>query len=245
MLDNIHTWHTRVTTFDCDVRRALRLSSQLKLQQEIGELHLNSVGLSYEKLYDNGLVFVLVGTVSKRLAPPTLGQDIVVKTWSRGSKGTRFFRCYEFWDTSGQLLVASQSSFVVVDPVTHVLQRPQHFDQFYQLTHMDRDGGCPPPQKIVVPEGMTETQRRPIRYSDIDYNGHVNNTVYADFLVDALPDSLSHNETKAFGISFLSESLLGDELTIHTGTEDNRVFFRGAHARGDSFTGWINEGRES
>ena len=48
-----------ISSYDADRERKLKLSSQLKLQQEIGELHLLEGGMPYSKLYEMDKVWIL------------------------------------------------------------------------------------------------------------------------------------------------------------------------------------------
>ena len=75
---------------------------------------------------------------------------------------------------------------------------------------------------------------RPVRYSDGDENGHMNNTVYPDMFCDFLPElkgaelpelalgvhaehcpHLYRRRVSEISVAYLSEARIGDELTVH------------------------------
>ena len=71
---------------------------------------------------------------------------------------------------------------------------------------------------------LTEAGERTIRYADIDYNGHMNNTNYPDMLCDFLPDVLQTRVT-GFVLSYLHEGTFGHTLRIlRTETEGGYLF---------------------
>ena len=55
-----YTWELKIASYDAGRDRRLRPSNQLKLQQEVGELHLGIGGLDYDAFYQHGIVFVPV-----------------------------------------------------------------------------------------------------------------------------------------------------------------------------------------
>jgi medium-chain acyl-[acyl-carrier-protein] hydrolase len=235
-----YTWHTKVTTYDAGQDRRLRLSALLRLQQEVGELHLGEGGLTYQELYAHNLVFVLtrLNQIIHRL--PVMGQEIQVKTWHQTNKGVQFYRCYQILDMDGVPLTEGVTAFALIDADTHKLLRPSVFDQFDLPRQPDRVNGCPPPAKLRLPEDMAPAGAREIRWSDTDYNGHLNNTVYADILCDYLPHepgtgSMAGRDITGFSISYEREALEGESLSIYTAREPGTVWMAGDHGRGRCF----------
>ena len=78
---------------------------------------------------------------------------------------------------------------------------------------------------------------RPIYYSDLDFNHHLNNAVYGDVLMDFLPAEMRRQPLRKIQISYISESNLGETLKIYGGpTEGGGFFLYGDHERGLSFS---------
>ena len=73
---------------------------------------------------------------------------------------------------------------------------------------------------------MVEVGVRRIVYSDLDYNGHMNNTRYPDMLCDFLPDgTVPHVRVMHF--SYLKEGAYGAQLRILRGermTENGKAY---------------------
>lgn len=220
-----YKWQTSVATYDADFERKLKLSSQMKFQQEIGELHLDECGLPYAVLYEKGMVWVLTRSRSVIYRRPILEEKLLITTWQSQKKGSQYFRCYRFENEQGELLIDACSSFALVDPVTHKLMRPEAFQKLCDAENHEIISTCPPPVKIKPPIDMEPVGRRYIRYSDIDYNGHLNNTVYADLLCDFVPGGMYGRNLREFGLTYTSEAKEGEELQLFAKKEDERFVY--------------------
>ncbi len=232
-------WDTTVATYDADKNRRLKLSSQMKMQQEVGEIHLENCGLPYAVLYEKGIVFVLTRSRAVIYRQPELEEKVHITTWERECKGVQFFRCYRFTDAEGNILIDSCSAFAMVDPASHKLLRPKVFHELCNVENRDKETTCPSTEKITLPEIMTPAGTRLVRYSDIDYNGHLNNTVYADLLCDFVPGGMNGRQVREFALQYVSEAVEGDELEISVLGNDNAFYFCGNHTRGRCFDGYL------
>ena len=88
--------------------------------------------------------------------------------------------------------------------------------------------------KLRQPGDLREVERRPMRYSDSDLNGHVNNTSYADFACDAVGmESLPQDRYLAeLRIGYLAECRPGELLSIQTSGLGDSRFVRGVDEDG-------------
>lgn len=56
-----------------------------------------------------------------------------------------------------------------------------------------------------------------VRRGDVDLYGHLHNTTYMDWLMEAVPDNLYRDwEPRSFGIRFFGEACLGDDVIFST-----------------------------
>ena len=55
---------------------------------------------------------------------------------------------------------------------------------------------------------------RRVTYSDVDYNGHMNNTKYPDMLCDFLPDA-TRRRVSGLSLSYLHEAPYGFDLSVY------------------------------
>lgn len=220
---------TVIRSYDIDQRRWLRLSSLLKIQQEIGELHLRAIGLPYDYMVDEfGLAFMFTRLNSVIYSLPKMGQELKVSTWCPGVRGLTFYRCYRLEDSGGNILVDSMASVVTVDAVEHKLRRPESIPCFSKFEYRpDIKSTCPKPQKIKLPEAFEAEYQRTVRYSDTDYNLHLNNTVYADIICDYMPGGMAGKQIDFFSLSFISEVREGQTIKVMTKKGADGAYFAG------------------
>lgn len=231
------TWQYTVASYDVAPNRSLRLSTQLKLQQEVGEKHLKQAGFPYTYLYDQlGLIFVLTRAASRIYRAPVFEETVTVTTWCKGLQGIQYLRCYRFCDMQGNVLIDSATTFALIDAKDHRLVRPSTVKEFERFVHLpDRDNTCEKPGRIPLPERMEKIDDRRLYDSDMDYNGHLNNTVYGDFITDYVPAGLAGRTPTGFQIHFAGEAGLGETLEIATARQGNAAYYRGTHPRGLCF----------
>lgn len=244
-----YTWEIKIASYDAGRDRRLRPSNQLKLQQEVGELQLSAGGLDYQTFYRHGMVFVLTRTRTVIHRAPLLDERVRLRTWHRDSQGAQFFRCYQFLDGEERPLIESVSAFALVDCETHKVLRASAFDQFGVDSQIGRFNGCPDPAKLKLPDGLAPAGERAIRWSDTDYNRHLNNTVYADILCDYLPGGMEGRRLTDYAISFLREAGEGETLSIAAAERPlpggGEAFMRGTHSRGVGFEAWARYENEA
>lgn len=239
-----YTWSLKIASYDVGQDSRLKLSAQLRMQQEAGELQLGKGGLGFEELISNGMAFVITRTNSLIYCTPRLNQHIKLVTWHRCSKGAQFFRCYRFLDENDQILIDSVSAFALVDPETHKILRPSLFSQYAVTQQPDRFNSCPDPEKLVSPDGLLPAGGHDVGWSDIDYNGHMNNTIYADIICNTIPAGMRGRRIAGFTISYLHEALEGERIGLKTGVSQDEVLVFGETQRGACFEGMVKYNAE-
>lgn len=232
-----YTWPVTIATYDAGPDMRLRPAGILKLQQQIGELHLSEGGLDYRTLAREGLAFLLTRTNCVVHRMPVLSEAVKIRTWHRGNRGAQFYRCYEFVDADENKLVESVTAFALVDVRSHRLLRPDAFDRFGLVTQPERQSGCPDPAKWRLPEGMAPAGECRVRWSETDWNGHLNNTVYADYLCDFLPGGMKGRRITGFSVAFVREAAEGEVLHLTARAGEGEAFVAGCHDRGTCFEG--------
>lgn len=228
----------KVTSYDVGEEDCLHLSALLRYQQEAGEQHLHDAGLGWKAMIDMGMVFVTSRwrTAIHRL--PRMEETVTLTTWHRDRKGPRFTRCYEWRDEGGNLLVEGAMQFALVSVAEHHLLRGDEFMSRAPLPDTPRTVGCGDPGRIpaavLAPAGAYT-----VRWSDLDRNGHMNNSHYADLALDFAP----RGRTPALiDLHFAGESRLGDTITLSRGEDGEACTVVGETDRGRTFAARITWG---
>jgi medium-chain acyl-[acyl-carrier-protein] hydrolase len=223
-----------VASYDIDAQSVLKLSVLLRMCQETCGEQMDLLGLSYEKMCADGIVFLIITNRVKIKRMPGRGEVLTVQTHPRGSIGAQFYRDFKVF-SNGELLVEVMQTSISADASSHKVLRPKQFLQYGIFTDekMPKDDRI---ERVEIPENLPLVGERPIRYSDLDYNHHLNNTVYADILMDFLPGGASGRTCAEAQIDYVHEGMLGDVLKIYAEEENNRILMQGVHTRGCGFT---------
>ena len=212
-------WH------DTDANRQVRPSQILMYMQETANEQLRNIGLSLDALRDRkGLAFLLSNIAVRIYAPLYALDQIEVQTWVCEGKGLSYNRCFQILRGNETVAVGSsvwglldiqQKRLLRVEEAPYDLE-PEPFLQIQDL-----------PRRLRVPrlDDLTCVGERKIVYSDIDYNGHMNNTHYPDMFCDFTPDIRSQR-VSGFMLSFLHEATFDYTLKVYHAVDQNDHYFK-------------------
>lgn len=216
----------KVASFDTGAQSKMRLSSILKYQEQAGEIHLaTDYGYDYNTIRKNGVVFVLVNTESIIHRMPTFGENLTIHTWNKQLKGLKFYRSYNWIDENGETIIESTSVFVLVSANEHKIVKPNALG-FELPSENDHENAVKNPSKTHLPKELEKIGSKKILFSMLDTNNHLNNALYADFLVDFI-DSEKALNIKRFTLDYVKEAVLGEKVDVFFAEEDNTIYLKG------------------
>lgn len=232
---------TAVNCFDVDRYDRLKISALMKLHQEIGERHVTEFGTSSAFLRDKlGVAFIFTKLKIKIHRLPKTADNIKVLTWCSELKGIRFYRNYIVMSENNELLTETKAEVVIMNRSDRRLVRPKEVEGFGNyLYNYDLVNGCEKPSKVDFPEAFNTSFKRQIRFSDIDFNGHVNNTVYADICFDCLDGETLKKTPKSVEINFVNEIMPDEELCVSFSSNEQTKLFSGSVSDRHCFTAKI------
>lgn len=231
------TTEAKANYYDCDCNNLLKISAAMRYMQQTSSEQLEYLGFSPAKLYEEGMVFLLSKMCIKVHRMPVCTENLVVGTAPVTPRGARFVREFIIDSPAGERLLSGLSLWILVNPGTRKILRPASFP--YALSFQEAAlGGVV--DDIAFPkqrEQASLSMRVPVRYSQIDVNHHVNNTVYADMVCDALPyEELTARGLETLAISFQNEAKWGDLIDISTtGLDDGEYHMVGLHGGAPCF----------
>ena len=207
-------WH------DTDANRAVRPSALVTYLQETANEHLIHIGISLDELRDRYSLAFILGSISVRAYEPLFaGDSIEVSTWTCGEKGFRHNRCFAVL-RDGKTVCEATSVWALVKladgSLVKVEDMPYHIEPEDAITLPD----LPPRLRMPNLADMEQLGERRIVYSDIDYNGHMNNTHYPDMLCDFVP-GICQKRACGMVVSYRKEAAFGHTLRVFgTKTDD-------------------------
>ena len=203
--ENVTRWH------DIDAHRHVRPSFLLTYMQELACHQMEAAGQGLDALRDTeGLAFILTRMVmvfDGKLGPL---EKYTAQTWISPARGLFYPRSFVIERPDGTPVARAFSHWVLMDLRTGHPVRPADFsfrvkpEEALDLTF---------PRRIRLPEGLREVGTRRIAYSDIDYNGHMNNTHYPDMLCDFLPTGAA-DHLRTMDLDFCRGALYGSTLSV-------------------------------
>lgn len=215
-------YELRTSDFTCNNK--LQPASVLDLFQTVAGEHANELGCGFDNMIDKSMLWVVIRTKFKILKDAEFFSKIRVKTWPLPPSRVSFQREYLIENQKGEPLVKGTSEWVVMHSaerrlvVTKDVYPLQKFcteKMFEERTQKLRDFEADDTCYTLCPG-----------FSQLDMNNHVNNTKYANYVLDAC--NFKDNELiEEFQIDFKHEVHADSELKILTKREENSIFAKG------------------
>lgn len=217
-------WH------DTDLNRCVTPSQLLVYMQETAGDHLKSLLMSMDDMRDKlGLAFLLSSISVSIYAPLYANDEIEVQTWVCESRGLSYDRCFSVL-RGGEVVANATSVWGLLELSTRKLLRVS--DSPFVAEPEDACGlDLPRRLGMVRTEEMEKAGERRIVYSDVDYNGHMNNTHYPNLLCDFTP-GIRHKRVSGLMLSFLHEATYGHTLRVYRKETEEGLRFRTLDADG-------------
>ena len=156
--------------------------------------------------------------------PLFAGDAIEVQTWTCEGVGFRHSRCFCVL-RDGSIVAEANSVWALINLKDNTLVKiedmPYRIEPDSATVLLD----LPPRLKLPKLTEMEQVGERRIVYSDIDYNGHMNNTRYPDMLCDFVPDMLE-NRMAGIVISYRHEAAFDHTLRVFRTKTGGGYLFR-------------------
>lgn len=208
-----------------DVNGRWQPGSIFRVMQEVSGAHAEGMGLGRQPLMEAGIAWVLTRASLQMDEYPCYGQTITVKTWPGVGRHAFFPRHYTF-EVDGREIGRSTTLYVLMDIAQRKMALPNRLPG--QLPAYDIPAPLPTPGAIPQLEAEPIVRTHQVRYTDLDFNGHVNNTRYVDWFADCF-DWQEHSamELAEATVHFLHEIRPGEEVTLTLRREGNTAVLQG------------------
>jgi len=203
-----------VNWYEADLTGQAKLSSICNYLQESAWRHANHLGFGFQDAQARNEVWVIIGLMLKVLRYPGWGETIKVETWPKGIDRLFAFRDFRMMDKDGLVIGAATSSWMILD-ITTRRPRPVEIvrDMLHLATRQDILDKNPP--HLQPPHQPEKLYSRNVRFSELDFNGHVNNTRYIDWCMDAFPAEWHRvHKVDTLTINYLSEVRGTDTIAL-------------------------------
>ena len=215
-----------ITSSDCDRFQRLRHSALFSILQEVSIRDVERGGLTRDKTLDRGLLWVISRMKITMERPIRYGETITVLTAPGDRMHMVFPRFYRIEDAEGEVILRGSALWTLIHADTRTPISPEAENiEIPGVEGSDRIG-LPMGLKPVLSD--TPASIRTALFSDIDLNGHMNNTRYLDWM-DDLFDLHFHEVTKieAIQINYIHEVEYEDRISLYYEYSDGHYRIEG------------------
>ena len=181
--------------------------------QEAAISHAENLGVGREALSDAGQVWILSRMSVQVDRRPGYGETVIVRTWPRGGEKIFALRDFDIRDRQNNTAVRARSCWLIIDMEKRLPIRPRAIVEKLPLNEgMDALSGAAGLKECLF---LRKTAEHRASYTDVDYNGHVNNVSYIRWIEDALDSALLEKAARMrLDINYMNEILPGETTGI-------------------------------
>ena len=216
----ISTYKNMVQPKSVDCTRRASVAAIIGYMLDVAGEDADRKGFGISALDSASNTWVLSRLAVDIAAQPKQYEEIDVDTWVNEFNrlsSTRNFRIHR-----GEECVAKGvSQWCMLNMESRQVVDMSLLKDTYLKTMVEVPSPIPAPARLrpITPVGCTS---RPVVYSDIDFNRHVNTLRYIDLIFDNVPLSLiEQNNGLRIDINFIAEAVYGETLTIGWACEGN------------------------
>jgi len=195
-----------------DKSDAMTLDAALDFFQEAAISHAENLGVGREAMARTNQVWILSRMSTLINRRPQYGETVTVRTWPRGGEKLFALRDFDMRDAADNPVIQARSCWLIIDMEKRRPLRPQSImDNLPQNEGQDALAAAVNLEER--PSSLQKIAERQALYTDVDYNGHVNNVSYIRWIEDTIDPALLEQAARMrLDINYLNE-ILPDEIT--------------------------------
>lgn len=209
-----HSETFTVPGYECDTEHRFSLGSLLRHAQQIATDQCMELGITPQIYADTHTAFLLAKMAVEQYAPMMAGETLTLTTYPGAQQRAAYPRLSVFSRADGTVCARVDSRWILVDVDSRrILRRPPE--------------GFPMPFTAAPDTALDMTIHKAeatlvdtvtAGYTRCDENRHINNTVYADIVCDAVPtEAMLAKPYKRFAIVYHNEVRLGERFALLRG----------------------------
>lgn len=216
-----------VQSYETDQRGFARPVVLLNYLQSAAGRHAARLGVAVSDLRKSGHTWVLsrIHLVMERY--PRGGETVRVRTWPATRDRIFSVRDFELFDGKAVLIGRATTSWAVLNLTS---RRPVKLMDVLPLYPIRPERAlCDTFSSLPVLEKPDYELHLPVLRGDLDINRHVNNTVYAGWALETVPEEVDDSCCLAsIEVDFRTEALYGDTIVARTarGEEEGSYIHR-------------------
>ena len=227
-MKNYHLVDYKIRTGDFDSRKNLQPAAILDYFQDVAGEHAIELGVGRDDILAQNLVWVVIRIRYKVLKDIPIYANVRVRTWPLESNRAIFRREYVIENELGEECVIGSSEWVLMHVEKRRIVSAKNLftpEEGFLTRQVFED----PSPRIRDFETEGEGLKIVPLASQIDVNGHVNNTKYANYVLDAA--DLSDTEIiDTFQIEYHREITKDTPIFVHIQRNEKEILARGENS---------------
>ena len=217
-MEPVHITHFHIDDLTVDRFGYLKPSAMLFFAQEAAGQHCISLGTDYETLAQRRLFWAVIRQRLTVARLPRRGETVRIETWPMPTTRVAYPRCVVAYDEEGRECFRSMSLWVLMDMDTRAMVLPGRSGVTVEGILRGIEPAVP---GALTPAHPTDCCSRTVCFTDLDRNGHMNNTRYMDWVADLYPSAFhGGRQLREMQLCYFAESLEGDTLDLRRETVD-------------------------
>ena len=196
-----------------EVNRKFKMTNESMLTtfQNLASFNSDVVGYGVYDVPKTGKTWIVVDWKLRVLRRPRYGEDVMVRTWGRKTQGLISFRDFEI-RSDNELCAVATSKWMLIDLVTRKpIEITNDIIDAFGI-HNELEVFIDEEFETIKPLDTYDKELKiNIRKSDLDFNNHVNNIKYFDYL-NELGFNKNYNDVR---ISYLKEIKEDEDVSIY------------------------------
>ncbi len=194
-----------VHSYEVDMKGQAAIPALCRYMQESAWHHAENLRVGYYKLNKKNMMWVLAQQFLRIVRLPQWQETLEIHTWPSGRGRLSYYRDFRIIDEKERIIAAATTSWYALDIAS---RRPQNIDDFFDYDFDSIDQAVSHQlKKIEQTEDTEKCQEFQVFYSNLDVNGHVNNTSYIQWILDCFSlDFRKSHILKEIEINYLAEA---------------------------------------
>lgn len=213
-----------VRTYECQSNGNIKICALMQYLQEIASVHADELGFGNTWLNEINGYWVLSNIRVEINLLPKWNDEVIIRTWPSGN--TRLIATREFVgkEGEGRELFRASSEWTILNKDTN---RPKN------LSGLNMNSLAVGPkviekeiERLKPIDDYAQVEQVWVPYSSIDLNGHVNNTEYVRWGIDAIRAKFQfEGDIRSLQVTYLAEVFMDDKLDLLVSAGSNRIFY--------------------
>ena len=209
----ISTYKNMVQPKSVDCTRRASVAAMIGYMLDVAGEDADKKGFGISALDSASNTWVLSRLAVDIIAQPKQYEDIAIDTWVNEFNrlsSTRNFRIHR----SEECIAMGVSQWCMLNMDTRQVVDMSLLKETYMQAMVDEPSPISAPARLR-PIAPANSASRPVVYSDIDFNRHMNTMRYIDFIFDNMPlELIEQNNGLRIDLNFIAEALYGEPCVV-------------------------------